>query len=211
MPAHEVFGTKRGRPIVILAHGAGAGMNHAFMQGTAEGLDRNGYTAVLFNFPYMDRTAEDGKRRPPDKTEKLVATWREMLDEVAGWPGRGKIAIGGKSMGGRIASMLLAARAAPEADAAVYLGYPLHPPGKQEKLRADHLSDVPVPQLFISGSRDNLCDLDLLRPVLDKVDDARLHVIEGANHSLAIGRKDPLGLAENWLSAMGEFLRPILL
>ena len=110
-----------------------------------------------------------------------------------------------------MASMLLAAGDAPEVDAAVYLGYPLHPPGKKEKLRAEHLPQVPAPQLFISGSRDPLCDLDLLRPVVRDIgDSARLHVIEGGNHSLAAGRKEPLARADEWLGAMEGFLTKVL-
>ena len=106
-------------------------------------------------------------------------------------------------MGGRMASMLLAEGRAPEVRGVFYLGYP---PGKPEKLRDAHLPEIAVPQLFISGSRDPLCDLALLRPVLKRIGrSARLITIQQGDHSLAVTRKDPLRGSETWLDAIAEF------
>jgi predicted alpha/beta-hydrolase family hydrolase len=130
-----------------------------------------------------------------------------MLDIAARWRNRGPIVLAGKSMGGRMASMLLAEGRAPEAVGAIYFGYPLHPPGRPEKLRADHLPDVPVPQLFLSGTKDPLCDLALLKSVLKRLGRrAKLVAIEGGDHSLAKKRSDPLGGSEVWLDAAAEFI-----
>jgi predicted alpha/beta-hydrolase family hydrolase len=130
-----------------------------------------------------------------------------MIDVARRWRNRGPIVLAGKSMGGRMASMLLAEGRAPEAVGAVYLGYPLHPPGKPEKLRADHLPDVPVPQLFLSGTKDPLCDLRRLRPVLRRVGpSARLFVVDRGDHSLAVSRKEPMLGSEAWLSEVARFV-----
>ena len=90
--------------------------------------------------------------------------------------------------------------------AAFYLGYPLSPAGKPEKLRAEHLAAVPVPQLFVSGSRDPLCALAVLRPVLQRIPQATLHVVEGGDHSLATSRKDPLAGAPTWIAVVADFV-----
>lgn len=195
-----------GRPLVILSHGAGAPMTHPFMEATAAGLVRRGMTVARFNFPYMDRRAREDRQFPPDRAPVLLATWRAMLDRAGKWKGSGPLVMGGKSMGGRIASMLLAEGGAPEAVGVFYLGYPLHPPGNPEKLRDAHLKDIPVPQLFISGTKDPLCDLKLLRPVLKRIGkSARLVTVEKGDHSLATTRKDPMRGSEAWLDEVAAF------
>ena len=109
-----------------------------------------------------------------------------------------------------MASMLLADGRAPEAVGAVYLGYPLHPPGRPERLRADHLPDVTVPQLFLSGTKDPLCDLARLRPVLRRIGpSARLVTVEGGDHSLAVRRKEPMLGSDAWLDEMADFVRRV--
>lgn len=108
-----------------------------------------------------------------------------MVSTVETWPGGDRVVLAGKSMGGRIASLLLADEAPPAARGAVYLGYPLSPAGRPELVRASHLERVPVPQLFVSGSRDALCDLDRLRSVLAPLGPrARLHVVAGFVHEI---------------------------
>ena len=199
-------GTLEGCPLVVLAHGAGAPLASPFMEKTAAGLVERGLCVVRFHFPYMERTVREKTRRPPNTQKVLLETWEEMLCVVHGWKGHGPITLAGKSMGGRMASLLLAEGRAPQASAAVYLGYPLHPPGRPEKLRSEHLGEVPVPQLFISGSRDNLCKLELLKPVLEKIGaPARLHIVEGGDHSLAPSRKAPFEGMGEWLDKMAEF------
>jgi predicted alpha/beta-hydrolase family hydrolase len=203
-------GTLAGRPLVLLAHGAGAPLDSTFMAGTADGLVGRGLCVARFHFPYMERRVREGTRRPPDRAPRLIATWRAMIDVARRWRNRGPIVVAGKSMGGRMASMLLAAGDAPEAVGAVWFGYPLHPPGKPEKLRADHLPDVPVPQLFLSGTKDPLCDLSLLRHVLRRIGaSARLETVEGGDHSLAVKRSAPVSGSAAWLDAAAEFVHEV--
>lgn len=198
-----------GRPLLILAHGAGAPYTSPFMAETAARLASRGLCVVRFHFPYMERMHREGGRRPPDGKKILRATWRAMLDKTRRMRGHGPIVIGGKSMGGRIASMLAADGEAPEARGLVYLGYPLHPPGRPEKLRADHLARVPVPQLFVQGSKDALCTPKLLRKALKRVEGARHLEIEGGDHSLARSRKHPMRDADEWLDPVAEFVREV--
>ena len=200
------IGPLDGRPLVILAHGAGAPMTHPFMEGAAFGLVERGLTVARFNFPYMDKRTREGRKFPPDRAPVLLDTWRAMLDRARKWTGAGPIVMGGKSMGGRIASMLLAEGRAPEARGVFYLGYPLHPPGRPEKLRNAHLPEIEVPQLFISGTKDPLCALSLLHPVLKRIGkSARQITVEKGDHSLAVTRKEPMRGSDAWLDAVAAF------
>lgn len=194
-------------PLVILAHGAGAPYTHPFMVAAAEGLVRRGLAVTRFHFPYMENIVRTERRRPPNPARVLLATWEAVIADVTQRHRARAIVLSGKSMGGRMASMLLADGDVPHARAAVYLGYPLHPPGKPEKLRSEHLPRVPVPQLFVSGTKDNLCRLDLLTPVLEAIGDtAQLHVVDGGDHSLATSRKEPLAGSDLWLDAVATFV-----
>lgn len=140
----------RGR--LILAHGAGAPMDSPFMNEMAERLGENGVRVVRFEFPYMADRRRDGGRRPPNPQARLLECWRQVWDEVnAREPGRW--AIGGKSMGGRMAS-LLADELAPAA--LVCLGYPFHAAGKPDKPRVEHLATLHTPTLIVQGERDAL-------------------------------------------------------
>jgi len=187
-------GSRPGRsPAIILAHGAGGDMTNPFVSTIHTGLAREGYIAVKFNFPYAE-----ARRRAPDPRPVLERCYRAVLDAVAqdrtlapSW-----IAIGGKSLGGRIASYL-AAGGAP-VRALLLLGYPLHPAGKPEQLRADHLPAVPVPTLFIQGTRDALCDMDRLRPLLGRLPHASLHTIDGGDHSFRLPRRAERPDSEVW-------------
>lgn len=203
----ERSGSLRGRPLFVFAHGAGAPMTSPFMEHVTDGLVERDVCVVRFSFPYMEETERSGKKRGPDPARRLLATWRAVLDAVRDLPGRGPIAIGGKSMGGRYASMLAAAGQAPEAKACVYFGYPLHPPGKPEKLRAAHLRDVPVPQLFVQGTRDELAKQKILRGVLATLPQARLVSVQGGDHSLATSKQDPLAGSDAWLDEAALFIR----
>lgn len=202
-------GAIAGRPLLLLAHGAGAPYTSPFMAETAKGLARRGLCVVRFHFPYMEAAQRAGTKKPPDPQKRLLATWRAMIDRALALRGHGPLVLAGKSMGGRMASMLLADGGAPEARGAVYLGYPLHPPSKPEKLRAEHLARVPVPQLFVQGSADALCDPGKLRAVLKKIPSARHLEIEGADHSLARSRKDPMAGADEWLDAVASFVKEV--
>lgn len=207
-PASWVREGPSGRPLVFLAHGAGAPYTGPFMEAVAAGLVHRDLVSVRFHFPYMEEFVASGKRRPPNPQKTLLATWEVMLAKAATWKNVGPFVLAGKSMGGRMASMLLAQGRAPSAAvAAVYLGYPLHPPGRPEKLRSEHLPDVDVPQLFVSGSKDNLCKLELLRPVLRKLGPrATLHVVEGGDHSLVVSRKEPMKGLDAWLDRVTEWV-----
>ncbi|MBY6238476.1 alpha/beta family hydrolase [Vibrio harveyi] len=134
-------------PLFIFAHGAGAGMEHDFMTAVAKGLVEQGIRVVRFNFPYMVKRAEDGKKRPPDRAPKLLEAYEEVIAHFTSQP----IVIGGKSMGGRMSSLL--------ADNALVagvacLGFPFHPPGKPEKYKGEHLASIEKPTLILQGERD---------------------------------------------------------
>ena len=152
MPSIQWNGPKAADWIVVLAHGAGAGMESDFMQFMAEALAERGLRVGRFNFPYMERAVTEGKRRPPDAMKKILAAWEEVIHQVfRDLNSTQRLAIGGKSMGGRIASM---STHLVGVNALICLGYPFHPPGKPEKLRTEHLSDIKVPTLIVQGERD---------------------------------------------------------
>ncbi|MFG0888278.1 alpha/beta fold hydrolase [Vibrio sp. CJQ_6] len=131
----------------IFAHGAGADMDHEFMAAVAKGVAERGIRVVRFNFPYMVKRAEDGKRRPPDRAPKLLEAFEAVIAEHA----TGPVVIGGKSMGGRMSSLL---SAHPQVAGIACLGFPFHPPGKPEKFKGDHLADIDTPTLILQGERD---------------------------------------------------------
>ena len=131
---------------LVLAHGAGAGMRHAWMQAMATALAARGLRVARFEFPYM-RARADGKRRGPDRLPVLQAAWREAFAAI----GAARVAVGGKSMGGRIATMVADELGAL---ATVAFGYPFHPPGKPQQLRTAHLATMRTPLLILQGERD---------------------------------------------------------
>ncbi|CAK3662278.1 alpha/beta hydrolase [Vibrio sp. 10N.286.55.E10] len=131
----------------IFAHGAGAGMDHEFMQSVAKGLAFKGVRVIRFNFPYMIKRAEDGKRRPPDRAPKLLEAYQEIIEQCDA----DKLVIGGKSMGGRMASHL---SELDKVAAMACLGFPFHPPGKPEKYKGEHLAELAKPCLILQGERD---------------------------------------------------------
>jgi predicted alpha/beta-hydrolase family hydrolase len=180
-------------PAVVLAHGAGQGMRGAFLSAVHAGLARAGLVAVKFNFPFT----EAGRRRP-DARPVLERCWEAVLAAVradrrldAPW-----VVIGGKSLGGRMASHLAAAGA--PVRGLLLLGYPLHPVGDPGRLRAEHLPRIGVPTLFVQGTRDALCELALLRPIVAAMPRATLHVVEGADHSFRVPRRSGRSDAEVW-------------
>ncbi len=192
---------------LVLAHGAGAGMQHAFMAAlTARLVDRG--TAVLrYQFPYM----EDGRRRP-DPPARLIDTVRGAVslarERFAGLP----LFAGGKSMGGRMTSRAEADQRLPGVCGLVFVGFPLHPADRPGIERAEHLSRVAVPTLFLQGTRDKLAYLDLVRSVTGDLDGAEVHVVDGADHGFHVlkrsGRTDDDVLDEladvtvAWMSAV---------
>ena len=164
------------RRLFVLAHGAGAGMRHPFMEAVAQALAAEGIATLRYEFPYMA-----ARKKRPDFKPILLATVRAAVEAAAkeGLP----LLAGGKSMGGRMTS-LAAAEGGLRAQGIVFLGFPLHPAGKPSTERAEHLARVAQPTLFVHGTRDKLGGLDLLRPVLPGK--ATLYVIEGADHGFAV-------------------------
>lgn len=168
----------------VLAHGAGTNMDHAFLVEIATRLAARGLAVLRFNFPYTARG-----ERVPDRAPVLEACYRDVLSQVRAdlQLGAGRLVIGGKSMGGRMASHLAAA--GEPVDGLVFLGYPLHPAGRPLQLRDAHLPRIQAPMLFLTGTRDALCPLETLRPVLARLPRATLHVVEDGDHSFAVRKK----------------------
>jgi predicted alpha/beta-hydrolase family hydrolase len=168
------------RGTLILGHGAGAPQTHPWMVAMAEAIAARGLRVVTFNFLYME-----ARRRMPDRPPVLEATWKAAIDAVRARFGAGRLFVGGKSMGGRIATMVAAGEGV-EVAGLVLLGYPLHPPGKPKQLRTAHLPKVRAPMLFIQGSRDPFGGPEELAPFLVGMPaGTRLFAIDGGDHSLA--------------------------
>jgi uncharacterized protein len=179
----------RARACFVFAHGAGAGMTHPFMHAVATELAARDIASLRYQFPYMEKRA-----RRPDPPKLAQATVRAAVAEAAQLAPLPLIA-GGKSFGGRMTSQAQAASALPGVRGLIFLGFPLHPAGKPSDERAVHLHDVQIPMLFLQGTRDELADLALLRPVVERLGArASLRVFEEADHSFHVparsGRKD---------------------
>jgi predicted alpha/beta-hydrolase family hydrolase len=175
-------------PCLILGHGAGAGHDSGFMVEFGRALAARGLDAVTFNFPYTEQG-----RRVPDRNDVLEACWRGVIAAVKERRPDGALFIGGKSMGGRIASQVAAAPGAEALGFAglVFLGYPLHPPGRPHQLRVSHWPAVRVPALFVQGSRDTFGAPDELRAHLASWGaPTELLVVDDGDHSLKV-RKGP--------------------
>lgn len=173
------------RWLFLLAHGAGAGMRHPFMEGLAEALARRDVATVRYDYPYMAA----GSRRP-DSAPCLEAVTRA----VAAWAAREhpglRLAAGGKSMGGRMTSQAHAASPLPRVERLIFVGFPLHPARKPATARADHLRQLATPMLFLQGTRDALAELPLIRDVCDGLGAvATLHEVDGADHGFAVLRR----------------------
>jgi hypothetical protein len=178
---------------VILAHGAGAGQHSAFMVAFATALSSLGLDVVTFNFPYTEQ-----RRRIPDRAPVLEACYRDVIaavrDEIDS--ARRLLCIGGKSMGGRIATQVAAADASLPVAGLVLLGYPLHPPGRPLERRDKHLPAIGRPMLFVQGTRDAFGTPDELTPILQPLEpEPTLHVVPQGDHSFKLSRKDPAAQA----------------
>jgi predicted alpha/beta-hydrolase family hydrolase len=175
----------KARWMLTLAHGAGAGMNHAFLEAVAEELGGRGVATLRYQFPYM----EEG-RGVPDRPKVLTATVAAAVGAAAEAARGLPLLAGGKSMGGRMSSQAAADGLLDGLRGLVFFGFPLHPPKQPGTKRAEHLFKVPVPMLFLQGTRDALADLKLLRPICrDLGAGATLHVIETADHSFHVLKK----------------------
>lgn len=186
----------RANSIFVLAHGAGAGMRHAFMEAIAQRLAARGVATLRYQFPYTER---GGRRIDPEPL--LLATVRAAV--AAGREAAGTLPLiaGGKSMGGRMTSRAAAQEPLQGVRGLAFLGFPLHPAGRPGITRAAHLAQATLPMLFLQGTRDALADLGLLEPVVEKLGErATLHVIEAADHMFHVlkrsGRTDEQVLDE---------------
>jgi uncharacterized protein len=190
-----VDGPKGASKTFLFAHGAGASMDSAFMNRVAKGVAESGVRVVRFEFPYMQRRRESGKRGAPDPPHVLMQSFRDAIDQLGGGK---RMVIGGKSMGGRIASMVAD-------DAAVLglvcLGYPFHPPGKPDKTRTAHLENLRTPTLILQGTRDTFgSPVDVARYQLSPA--IRIEWIEDGDHSFKPRARSGRSEADNILEAI---------
>jgi predicted alpha/beta-hydrolase family hydrolase len=170
------------RCLYVLAHGAGAGMRHRFMEAVAAGLSERGVATLRYQFPYT----EVGGRRP-DPPAVLQATVRSAVATARNVAPGLPLLAGGKSLGGRMTSSAAARGELPGVRGLVFLGFPLHAPNRPGIERAEHLDAVQRPMLFLQGTRDALADLTLMRTVCGRLGErATLHVLEGGDHSFAV-------------------------
>jgi len=181
------------RSAVLLAHGAGFSMDSPWMQQVALGLAARGFPVLRFNYPYRERAVREERQRPPDKAEVLEHAHARALRALEERITDQRVLLAGKSMGGRMASHLAAK--GESLAGLVLLGYPLHPPGRKEKLRSEHFPAIAQPALFLQGTRDKLCDLELLDAALKRYGgSARVEIIDDADHGFhvrkASGRTD---------------------
>ena len=172
--------------LLILAHGAGAGQRHPFMVALARGLATRGIDVVTFDFPYMQQ-----KRKVPDTAPVLEACFRAVIDACRGDGSERRLFIGGKSMGGRMATHL-GAQGVDGLRGIIALGYPLHPPGRPDQPRVAHLPSITVPVMIVQGERDAFGTPSELAPVIRTMQAmVMLHVVEGGDHSLAVRGRAP--------------------
>lgn len=194
--------------LLVLAHGAGAGMRHRGMEAPAEALAEAGIATLRYQFPYME--AGGG---PPDRPPVLTATVRAAVREAAALAPGLRLLAGGRSMGGRMTSTAQSQEPLPGVRGLVFFAFPLHPAGKPGTERAAHLQAVQVPMLFLQGDRDTLAQPELLRPLVDGLPLAELHAVPGADHSFHVpkssGKTDAQVMGElaakvrQWASDLG--------
>jgi uncharacterized protein len=184
------------RLLYVLAHGAGAGMRHPFLEAISQRLAEQGIATLRYQFRYMEQ-----RSRRPDPPAVAAATVRAAVAEAARLAPGLPLVAGGKSFGGRMTSTAQAEEPLPGVRGLVFLGFPLHPPGRPDDKRAEHLARVTIPMLFLQGTRDEFADLELLRPVVKRLGDrAALHLVESGDHSFKVPKKS--GRSEG--DVMGE-------
>lgn len=191
---------------LVLAHGAGAGQASPFRVRLANAFSAARIACATFDFPYMA-----ARRRVPDRPAVLEQAWRDVIEEARARFGPLPLFIGGKSMGGRIASHVAAAGGAGDLAGLIFFGYPLHPPGKPQQRRDAHLPKIAEPMLFIQGGRDPFGTSGEIRELLPALQRATLHDVPDGDHSLKVparGRAagDPIeisiGVAVDWMAAV---------
>lgn len=178
--------------LYVLAHGAGAGMRHPFMEAIATALAGNGVATLRYQFPYVE-----AKQRRPDPPELLHATVRAAVRLASSLATNLPMIAGGKSMGGRMTSQAAAAEDLPGVRGIAFVGFPLHPARQPSTARGKHLTDVRIPMLFLQGTRDDLASLELLRPIVEGLGArATLHVVDGADHGFDVLKRSGRNAAD---------------
>jgi uncharacterized protein len=189
--------------LFVFAHGAGAGQHHPFMAGVARALAARGVDVVTFDFPYKRL-----QKAAPDRPPVLEQAFRDAVEAARKWSSATRVFIGGKSMGGRIATHL-AAQGLEPLSGVVCFGYPLHPPGKPDQLRIAHLPSIAVPVLVIQGERDAFGTPEELRPHLEAMTaKVHLHVIPRGDHSLSVRGRAPAATYAELAEIAAAFIAP---
>lgn len=194
-----------GDPIatLVVAHGAGSGMEHPFLAGFTRALFTESVATLRFNFPYRE-----AGRKFPDRPPAAIAAWRAAMDQARARSGGEPLWAAGKSFGGRMASMAVADGM--PAAGLVYLGYPLHPPGKPEKIRDEHLYGLPLPMLFLQGTRDPFATPALLEAVVARIGPAAtLQWCEGGGHTFEVAglKRSPEEVGAALAAPVAAFMR----
>jgi hypothetical protein len=188
---------------LVVAHGAGAGMDHPFIAGLTRAMNDEGAATLRFNFPYME-----AGRRSTDTPAVAVAAWRAALEQASMRAKGRAVWAAGKSYGGRMASV--AAAEGMPVTGLVFLGYPLHPPGRPERMRDEHLDAIDVPMLFLEGTEDPFARLDLIRGVVSRLGPlAAIHEVEGGDHSFNVRgvKRDPREVGASLAPVAAAFMR----
>lgn len=197
----QILEPKKPKAVIVLAHGAGAGMSHRFMLALSEELATLGIATVRYNFPYM----ENGKKRP-DVPAVATKTVEMVLAKVHELYPKLKLFAAGKSFGGRMSSQYLSKNNPEFVSGIIFYGFPLHPAGAPSIERGDHLKTVKAPMFFLQGTRDALAELTLIKKITKSLSTATLELFEGADHSFKSGKKEfipELATAtENWIKSL---------
>ncbi|MBI3649200.1 MAG: dienelactone hydrolase [Actinobacteria bacterium] len=191
---------------LVVSHGAGSGMDHPFLVGFTRAMNEQAIATLRFNFPYME-----AGRRSTDPQPVAVAAWRAAFEAAVARAGGGQVFAGGKSYGGRMASVAVA-EGMPAAGL-VFLGYPLHPPGKPERVRDEHLYAIEVPMLFLHGTLDPFADPRLLKRVIDRLGTrATLLEVTGGDHSFNVrgAKKEPREVGASLAPLVASFIRELV-
>jgi len=195
--------------VLIFGHGAGAGMDHPFMERASQSLAGKGIATFRYQFPYM----QQGKKRP-DSSKVLIVTVRSAVAAASEIAGSVPLFAGGKSMGGRMTSRAEAESHLEGVDGLVFFGFPLHPPGSPSTERAEHLFKVGIPMLFLQGTRDKLAQVELMTDICGELGSrATLHIVEGGDHSFHVPKslkKTDLEAIDDLVAAVDRWKEPFL-
>ncbi len=200
----KVYRSEKPFAALVLAHGAGSGQLSSFMVEAARGFAKRDVSTATFDFPYIT-----ARRKVPDRAPVLEQAWREAIESARSELGALPLFIGGKSMGGRIATHVAAQKNGRPIGGVVLLGYPLHPPGRPEQRRDAHLPDIAEPILFVQGEKDAFGGTDEIRALLPRLQHATLHEISRADHSFRVpgGKPKNQEVFEQVLTAATEWMR----